>query len=422
MKFISLLSLFTGLVCQSYVYAADMKAYNLPELLTLVVAQNPAIQSQQQSLKASEAALDTAKWQYYPTPSVSVQQASAAKNDPSYQGDDRIAVFSVQQPLWTGGKLDSTTEKAQHELSQSQYALFETRQELRLRTVQAYADWFTARMKFEASDRNVQTHSLLYERIKRRVTEGLSADSDLTLALSRLQQARADQYISQNQQDAALAILSQLAGEVFRSERLLASQSLSVPKSSDESVSAMLINNPSILKSESAANAALAEIDIQKSAQWPDVVAKLEKQEGNFLVKGVDADARFLVTMQTKLGAGLSTLSAIDGAKAKHQASVSDIETAKRNATQQLLTEWNTARNLDVRLTVLEGALASSKDIQAAWDRQFVSGKKSWLDVMNAAREVAQTEAQLAEAKGGLLNSSWKLAILMQSPQTTITY
>jgi adhesin transport system outer membrane protein len=61
---------------------------------------------------------------------------------------------------------------------------------------------------------------------------------------------------------------------------------------------------------------------------------------------------------------------------------------------------------------VLKHALVSSQSIQQAYDRQFVSGKKSWLDVMNAARELAQTETQLADATGGLLASSWRLGML----------
>ena len=123
----------------------------------------------------------------------------------------------------------------------------------------------------------------------------------------------------------------------------------------------------------------------------------------------MDSDARIFVGVQSKLGAGLSTLSEVESARFKHQSSLSDIEKAKRNATEQVLKEWANASNLQRRLQVLNNALVSAERIQQAYDRQFVSGKKSWLDVMNAARELAQTENQLAETKGGLTASSWKL-------------
>jgi hypothetical protein len=44
-------------------------------------------------------------------------------------------------------------------------------------------------------------------------------------------------------------------------------------------------------------------------------------------------------------------------------------------------------------------------------------GKKSWLDLMNAIRERAQTRVSLADADGGLLGSSHRLAIYINGTQ-----
>jgi hypothetical protein len=60
----------------------------------------------------------------------------------------------------------------------------------------------------------------------------------------------------------------------------------------------------------------------------------------------------------------------------------------------------------------LAASLESSDDIARAWNRQFIAGRKTWQDVMNAVREQAQLEAQIADVKASQLLLSWRLAII----------
>lgn len=373
---------------------------------------NPSIVAQEQQLVAAGAIKESAQWQYYPTPTFSIQQVQSGKNDFTYQGDNRVVIVGLQQPLWTGGKLDAGLAKADHEQQAALSALAEAKQDIYLQTITAYAEWLAANLKYQASAKNISTHEQLYARIKRRVQEGVSAESDLTLALSRLQQAQADQYNAVIQQQASLAQISQLIGQPVNEKQLKASDPVPIPFNVQESLNLSLKVHPSIQKLMHTANASLEEVSVQTASFYPDVVAKIEKQQGNFQIAGQDSDARIFIAVQSKLGAGLSNLSNVEQAKAKYQASLSDIEKTKRTVTEQVIREWTNAHNLQRRLNVLKYALVSSQSIQQAYDRQFVSGKKSWLDVMNAARELAQTETQLADATGGLLASSWKLGIL----------
>lgn len=383
----------------------------LSQLLQAVLS-NPAIVAKEELTKAAQSQVDTAKWQYFPTPTFSVQQAQVSAKDISYQGDATVSILGLQQPLWTGGKLSAGVEKAEYEQKSSVSALEEAKRETQLSAVQSYGDWLIASMKIKVADRSIVTHQKLYDRIERRVNEGLSAESDLTLALSRLQQVQADRYNAIIQQQASLARLSQLVGRTLTSEDLAVDQPKAIPETAGRAVDLALSTHPTLQKLTLTSQAALSEVEVQKSALYPDIVARVEQQYGNFQIRNTDSDARFFIGVQSKLGAGLSVLSAVDSAKLKYQASLSDIENAKRTLTQQVLTEWTNAKQLDTRLLVLKQALLSGEKIVDGYDRQFISGKKSWLDVMNAARELAQTENQLAEATGGLTMSSWKLSLL----------
>jgi adhesin transport system outer membrane protein len=49
-----------------------------------------------------------------------------------------------------------------------------------------------------------------------------------------------------------------------------------------------------------------------------------------------------------------------------------------------------------------------------SWDRQFLAGRKTWVEVMNAARELAQAHTALAEVEVALVVASWRLAVLSE--------
>jgi adhesin transport system outer membrane protein len=48
--------------------------------------------------------------------------------------------------------------------------------------------------------------------------------------------------------------------------------------------------------------------------------------------------------------------------------------------------------------------------VSESYDRQFLAGRKTWLDVMNAARELAQTETLIADLLSTQVVASWRLS------------
>ena len=82
--------------------------------------------------------------------------------------------------------------------------------------------------------------------------------------------------------------------------------------------------------------------------------------------------------------------------------------------TEQLQTLWIQLQDVEVRLPSMEQLVNANLSTQEAWDRQFLAGRKSWLDVMNAARELMQSEMELADARVNRQSLQWRLALLTQ--------
>ena len=143
-------------------------AQRLEKLINSVLALHPSAEGQRALVQSAAAGVDSARWQFYPTPSVSIETAQSRATDRLYQGDNRVSTARLQQPLWTGGRLTAGMDKAAAGLVVSQASLEEVRLQLGLRVMQAYGDWLSAYLKTLASEKSLATHLRLREQVQRR--------------------------------------------------------------------------------------------------------------------------------------------------------------------------------------------------------------------------------------------------------------
>ena len=98
---------------QSHAQAETPAQWDLGNLLRIAVHSHPSVAAQQALLGAAQQGVTNARWQYFPTPSVSVQGAKASGADPSYAGDSSVTVLALNQALWTGGRIEAVAEIVQ---------------------------------------------------------------------------------------------------------------------------------------------------------------------------------------------------------------------------------------------------------------------------------------------------------------------
>ena len=118
--------------------------------------------------------------------------------------------------------------------------------------------------------------------------------------------------------------------------------------------------------------------------------------------------------LHTPLMAVTNAVSAIVIVGAMLAAAQTEVETERQNLSEQVRNDLTLYRNLSVRIPSLSASLRSTRQIQEAWERQFLAGRKSWLEVMNAVREIQQAESQLIEAQTNQMQLSWRLTILAE--------
>jgi len=386
-----------------------------------VTQQHPQVLIQIQNLKSTGFDIEVAKQAFYPTPSISLERAqSQGGNDPSYSGAPQVAIYRLQQPLWTGGRLSAQQDKATANQDIEVARLLEVQQGLALKTLQAWTEVVNFQRQQTALVKTKNELENLQAKIARRAEQGLSTQSEVKL--SRLRVSMVKQVLNQTKMQEDLAWL-RLKQWVPEAQPLSQATNEHPGPSNDSKAHLQNIENidwdaltttqsPVALRLKSQMKIQAAELGEKRAAYRPEVYLRAEHQRGNYAYVNSQNVNRLFIGMTASTGAGLSLQNQLASLLAKHDSAQHEIA-----LTQRLLSETvqSDVLNLIARQSKAEELklnLESLQAIQTAWLRQFDSGRKTWIEVMNAAQETMQSQLAIIENDTSLQLSYWRLQIL----------
>jgi adhesin transport system outer membrane protein len=184
-----------------------------------------------------------------------------------------------------------------------------------------------------------------------------------------------------------------------------------------EGIQRGLLNSVAIQRYKFEAEAADAEAKEIRAQALPQVSFQAQRQVGNAYLPGAPGFDMYGLVVSYAPGGGLSSIASSSAALDRARAATMQVEAAKRDLTDKLNAEYNEHDFAILKKESLQRSVDLSGDISASYDRQFLVGKKSWLDLMNAVRERAQTRLQLADADGSLVASSRRLLVYVNGTQ-----
>lgn len=390
--------------------ASDYEKF-VEELIAKSFERNPSILSKKNAIISSSYSVDGARWQYYPTPSL------RAENDDNGQ---RVVTFSLQQPLWAGGKIDATYDKTKIQEQIAKMNLNETKESLAISITQNIYNLLSSYGKtlvYADALRRLEEHKNM---ITRRINEGASPDSELLLINARLSQAQTDYSMSLALQNKTLVTLEQLLAKKVTIEdfRDILPKELNklelTSKYRDEDLMNKVIEvNPSLEKYSGQIKAQSYEIDIKKAILYPTVYAKYEKNwsDNNNTNNNNNNDSLFKLGVEYSPGAGLSSLSAIDTAKADLLTLSRDKDNLELEIKQKINSELSDYEFTYNRYDNYTLAVESNQQTCESYKRLFVAGKRSWLDVLNAERELINAQISLSDVQAYLVTTPIKFRI-----------
>ena len=385
--------------------AAPQDAWGFAALVQLTLRDYPALLAGERRRMAAEADRSAAAWQRFPTPG-----AELTLDD----DEASTAVLSLEQPLWTAGRISAGIDAGDARLAAADSALDETRDQIVTRLAEAFIELRRRQAQLEIAAANIDELEQLRAMIARRVDQAASPSSDLDLAESRLSQARVERASIVQASAGARARLSELTGvtvEQLSDEPL---PGLEIPLDLAAAQRAAADNNPELRRLENETLASSADLRAARASRYPSLSLRLEQreQQGGRLTAGSRSESRALLLVQSDFGAGFSRNAEIGAAAARRDALSEERNTAIRDLRSDVADAWFLLREAGARLESARLNRDAAARVSASYSRQYVIGQASWLDLMNAVREASSAALGVEDARADRDRATLQLAIL----------
>ena len=391
-----------GVVLAASLFGAPVSAEDdLARLLGQALATHPVVEGRRAALEASRADREGAEWQRFPTPSL---EASSRDSGTS------ASLLALEQPVWTGGRITSGVRAAGFREEAARSAVAESQETIALRVINAYGELLRQQQRFIHAQASVAEHERLLAMITRRVEQEVSPPADREFAQARLAQARIEWSLARQGVQSARSQLSQLVGQPVPQVGEPSAALRPLPQSLDAALARAVARSPVLERLDRSALAAAEDVNARRAVLQPQLALRLEKQFG------FQADNRALVVLRAQPGAGLSAGAAVASAQRRVDEARQAREEALRGLREQVENAWVQYLAAEDRVGGSRQSVAMTQSVSDSYARQYVAGRKTWIDVLNAVREATQSQFALADAMAQSRSAGLTLWLLTDGP------
>lgn len=361
----------------------------LEELADRAVSGHPSIAAAKANARAAGADLRASRWQRFP--SLGVEGLILGQRT-----DRAQATVTVEQPLWTGGRIKGSISRAR---AAEQAALAGYEQavlDIALQVAGAYYEYFRATQRRAILDNSLEQHQRLLGSMERRVAQEVSPRSDLELVRARTAQVSQQINLTVAQQQSAAQRLRELVGDPFYTVASPYREAADLPKiDRDALVAAGLNFDPGLRRVRLEAEVADADARIARAQTLPQLNAQYGYGEFNGHQVGL--------AVRMQMDGGLSRFAVADAARLRQVSSEARIGTAERELRDILVIDHVEYESASARAETTRFSADASQRVTESYMRQFTSGRRTWLDVMNAVRESTTAQIDALDAQVNML-------------------
>lgn len=349
------------------------------------VETHPSIAAAKAQARAAGSEVRAAKWQRFP--SVSVEGLVLSQS-----GNTAQAQAVVDQPLWSGGRISGAVGRARARQEAASAGFDEAVLSIALSTAQAFFEVHRWHERLAILSLSLEQHSRMVETMERRYAQEVSPLSDLELARSRAFQVEQQIYQARAQQAAASSRLRELVGDPFYVPGALPEVPQTWPKFDDAAVTAQALGySPQLKRLRFEAEAAGAEARMARASVLPQL-------SGQYTYNDTFGHRVGLV-LKAQSDGGLSRFAAADAASQRVEATELQVAAGQRQLREQVFALLQDYESATARITGSNAASTSAQRVMESYMRQFTSGRRTWLDVMNAVRETTTAQIDAVEVR-----------------------
>lgn len=374
---------------------AGAGAQTLDELRAAARNNHPAIKSARLGVDAAGKEVDAASARYLPSLSIVLEG----------RGKDLVAEPSrylrLEQNVWDGGATAAGVDLAKQSAELARSRVPEQEQDIDLQVISAWQTLQSANGRVVVADRLLKLLSDHEAMMTRRVQSELSTQVELQLVQAQVMQARLDRRKALLNASLAKLRLEQLTGIEGPRNTLSSPASEGVPDRFAAEAqafqgtdwAALANRQPTVRRAEKELLAAQSRIETKRSELRPQLYARVDRGLGS------GGTTAAFVGVRYSTGAGFAASSEVDALIARAASLEGARDAARLEVLQAMLNDANEIQENLQRYKSLVVSVESARQIHESYVRQFTAAKKSWLDVMNAMRELSQNEYALNDVQ-----------------------
>ena len=374
---------------------AGAGAQTLDELRAAARNNHPAIKSARLGVDAAGKEVDAASARYLPSLSIVLEGG----------GKDLVAEPSrylrLEQNVWDGGATAAGVDLAKQSAELARSRVPEQEQDIDLQVISAWQTLQSANGRVVVADRLLKLLSDHEAMMTRRVQSELSTQVELQLVQAQVMQARLDRRKALLNASLAKLRLEQLTGIEGLRNTLSSPVSEGVPDRFAAEAqafqgtdwAALANRQPTVRRAEKELLAAQSRIETKRSELRPQLYARVDRGLGS------GGTTAAFVGVRYSTGAGFAASSEVDALIARAASLEGARDAARLEVLQAMLNDANEIQENLQRYKSLVVLVESARQIHESYVRQFTAAKKSWLDVMNAMRELSQNEYALNDVQ-----------------------
>ena len=411
------LALFIGLAA-SHAQSAEVAApLTLGELLSHASQFYPALRAAR--FEAQAASEDTLSVRRQRWPTLSLTSETQTGNLRSYPTN----VMQVQQTLWDFGHTSARIAEAEAASDVSALNVYVQQQELFLQIITAWQNVQAAREKVNVANSTLSRLASYQAQMRRRVEAEVSPRIDLELVDARLLQTQVELITAQTSLQLAVTRLEQLSGLSGLQQRMGDRAALPDLRDTEAFTRSMDMadwhqlaqQGPAVARARAQLRQAQNKLDGKRAEAWPQLYVRTYKPL-SAIPSSQDTSTTAFLGLSYTPGAGLSTWAEAQALGTRIASAELSVDAAVLELYQVLLSDREEYLNARHRIRALEKAVEGSELVLASYKRQFEASKKTWLDLLNAVRELAQNQYSQADAQATMEAAMNRLQLRMTDP------
>ncbi len=397
-------------------HAKDAGA-TLQDLLLTTVQGNPTLRASWLEVTASEQDVEVSERGRWPVVSAVMESKTGTlTSTPS-------RALRAQQPLWDGGRIASQISESEAQKKATTYKYYQQQQQVFLSVVSAWQSVMSAKERMQTSELALTRLKELQAQMVRRVEALASPRIDLEQVDARVFQTEVELSSAQTGYANGLTRLEQLTGMVGLRQSARLAFDFYQPQQAQriaqeipsQDMALWVAKDNAVLKAQAEVELARARFQTKDAEKWPQVFVRVDQPVGK-VVSYSDTRMSAFVGLQYTPNAGFSNLLQAQSLLTRIDSSQQAAEAVQREVQEAFENDREDIVSGQRKVNALERAVGGSHTVLESYRRQFQGGKKSWLDLLNAVRELTQNEYALADAKTAWMGAIYKYQVRAGMP------